>query len=99
MTREEVAHAKALIVAAIHEHMPSAAVASGWASAVDFSKWVAAMCERFPLESRPENLGITPLLEWLKERGIDCGRKAGLELRKRWLTDAMRDWCQKNPAK
>ncbi len=82
-----------LIENAIRDHMPSAAVASGWMSEVDCAPWVKAMCERFPYGERPENLGLTPLRGWLKERGVEAGEKWVRKLREVWIKDVMRVEC------
>lgn len=97
MTRQEVATATHLIKQAICEHMPSAAVASGWMSEVNPEPFVKAMCERFPFGTRPENLGITPLTNWLKEQGVEAGKSFIMAVRKVWLMDAMRVECGGQP--
>lgn len=95
MTRNELDDARKLIERAVIEHMPTTAAASGLCSLVDYEPWVEATSQRFPLDARPDNLGITPLLAWLKANGIECGRSAGLALRARWLKERMRAECEK----
>jgi hypothetical protein len=95
MSRTELDAATRFITQAICEHMPSAAVASGWMSAVDLEPFVKAMCERFPFGSRPENLGYTPLANWLKEQGVEAGKAFVMAVRKVWIMDAMRAECAK----
>jgi hypothetical protein len=95
MTREELKTGTRLITQAICEHMPSAAVASEWMSEVSPEPFVKAMCERFPFGTRPENLGLTPLTEWLKEQGVEAGKAFVMAVRKVWIMDAMRAECAK----
>lgn len=95
MTRQEKTLATKLITQAICEHMPSAAVASGWMSAVDPAPFVKAMCERFPLGTRPQCLGVTPLTAWLKEQSVEAGKAFVMAVRKVWIMDAMRAECEK----
>jgi len=90
VTRKEIERGTRLITQAICEHMPSAAVASGWMSAMDPAPFVKVMCERFPAEVRPEHLGITLLTDWLKEQGVEAGKAFIMEVRKVWLMDRMR---------
>lgn len=94
MTRDELKTAKHLITQAICEHMPSAAVASGWMSEVDMTPWVRSMCQRFPFgEKRTSELGYGRLVAWLKEQGVEAGKAWVMELRRVWLFDAMRVEC------
>jgi hypothetical protein len=90
MTKADFQFAKRAIEQAICVHMPSAAVASGWMSAVDVTPWVNAMCDRFPPSARPSDLGMPALTKWASEQGIECGERVLKELRKRWLLDRMR---------
>jgi hypothetical protein len=92
--RAPIVHA---IEQAICEHMPSAAVASGWMSAVDPAPFVAAMCKRFPFGTRPENLGYTPLAKWFLEQGIVAGKAYIMAVRQVWIMDAMRVECGGKP--
>jgi hypothetical protein len=99
MTHDEVKAATRLIEKAICEHMPSAAVASGWMSEVDPAPFVRQMCERFPYGARPENLGVTALTEWLKERGVEAGKNFIRAVREEWIKEEMRRYCQANPVR
>lgn len=72
-------------------HLPSAAIASGWISPVDLSAWIDTVSERFPLDARPENLGLSALIAWLADRGIVAGADAVRALRLRWLFAEMVD--------
>lgn len=93
MTRKEASEATRIIEKAICEHMPSAAVASGWMSEVDPTPFVRETCLRFPFGTRPENLGITPLTAWLEANGVVAGKRFVMVLRKEWIMDAMRAEC------
>lgn len=93
MKASELKAAKHLIEQAICEHMPSAAVASGWMSAVDPTPWVREMCQRFPCGTRTRELGYSKLVEWLKGHGVEAGKAWVMALRKVWIMDAMRVEC------
>lgn len=84
---------QALIKQAVCQHLPSAAIASGFVSPVDFTAWVAQMSERFPMGSRPDTLGLTKLTAWLSEQGVVAGRAWVLALQGEWLHDRMRAAC------
>jgi hypothetical protein len=73
----------------ICKHLPSAAVASGWVGEVDFSKVVADLSQRFPLDTRPENLGLTALREWLTEQEVDLPEGVARLVRKEWMRERM----------
>ena len=66
-----------------------AAVASGWLSAVDPAAWVARVSRLFPFVDRPENMGLTPLTEWLAARGVEAGPAFVRALRHEWLMTRM----------
>lgn len=89
MNATELKTAKRLIENAIKVHMPSAAVASGWLSAVDPAAWVARVSRLFPFVDRPENMGLTPLTEWLAARGVEAGPAFVRALRHEWLMTRM----------
>jgi hypothetical protein len=72
------------------EHLVDGAVAAGLISEVDYSAWVAAMCERYPAESRPEPMGLTDFHAWLNAQGHACGRNWAKVLRDRWIGDELR---------
>lgn len=99
MTHDEVKHATRLIESAICQHMPTAAIASGWLSPVDPSAWVASMCERFPESDRPESLGLTALCDWLTGQGVTAGREFVKALRVQWLKERMRAEFAAHPEK
>jgi hypothetical protein len=75
---------------AVCEHLVDGAVAAGLISEVDPSAWVAAMCERYPIESRPEAMGLTDFHAWLTAQGVTCGRNWAKVLRDRWIGDELR---------
>ena len=66
------------------------ATAAEWMNEVDATEFVKTMCERFPFGTRPENLGVTPLTNWLKEQGVEAGKAFVMAVRKVWIMDAMR---------
>lgn len=82
---------KNTLKAIICETMPSAAVASGFISPVNMTGWVKEVSAKFPYETRKEvPLGITPLTDWLKEQGIEAGRKWIEALRTEWIMEELR---------
>jgi hypothetical protein len=89
MTRSEVASARRLITGLIHKHLPSAAVASGWASGVDPAPWVARVSVLFKFVDRPDDLGMTALTRWLAARGVEAGPAFVKALRHEWIMTAM----------
>lgn len=88
---------KTAIVAAVCQHMPTAAIATGLVSPVDSSAFVRSVCERFPREQRPESLGFTPLKVWLKENGVDVGESIVMAIRHEWIMDELRHESQTHP--
>lgn len=95
MTNREVNDTTKIIKQLICEHMPTAAVASGWMSAIDPEPFVKQMCERFPFDVRPEQMGVTYLTDWLSERGVTAGKAFVLAVRNVWLMERMRAECDK----
>ena len=95
MCDNELKTATRLIEQAIMTHMPSAAVASGWMSAVDPTPFVREMCERFPFAVRPDQMGVTHLTGWLSERGVTAGKAFIMAVRAEWLKERMRAECDK----
>lgn len=89
MTRSDIDAARPLILQAIHAHMPSAAVASGWASPVDPAAWVASVSNLIRHVDRPYDLGLTALTRWLAARGIEAGPTFVKALRTAWISDEM----------
>lgn len=81
----------------ICQTMPSAGIASGWMLPVDLTGWIRSVSERFPMGSRPENLGLTALHGWLKDNGVECGLDHARALRKEWIADELREFCRQNP--
>jgi hypothetical protein len=82
----DVRHA---IVQAIHAHMPSAAVASGWASPVDPKPWVDRVSRLIPFVDRPDDMGLTALTDWLNGMGFEAGASFIRALREAWIRDAL----------
>ena len=77
----------------ICQHMPTAAVASGLASAVDPGPWVAEVSRRFPLGARPTDHSVPGLTAWLGERGVGAGETWVKALRLEWMKERMRAAC------
>ena len=72
----EFDHGAAAIRQAIAEHMPSAAVASGWVSEVSAEPWVRWVSRLLPYQDRPTDAavyGLTRLTAWLETQGITAG--------------------------
>lgn len=90
MTAKELTDATQAIKQAVCECMPTAAIASGWMSAVDVTPWVDAMCERFPFEVRPASYGLFDLHDWLAGQGVQCGAGHVKALADRWRKERMR---------
>lgn len=90
----ELPDPKRLIEQAICQHMPSAAVASGWMSKLNPSDWIKEVSEKFPFAERTTELGLTRLTAWLKERGVEAGESYIKALRIEWLKELMRSECQ-----
>lgn len=80
---------RATIHSLLCEHMPTAAVASGFASPVDCGPWVRRVSQLFPFVDRPTDLGLTSLMRWLAARGVTAGESWVKELRKEWLSCLM----------
>jgi hypothetical protein len=89
MTRQDVNTARRVIVGLIHEHMPTAAVASGWVSAVDPAAWVRKVSDLYPYVERPADLGLTALTRWLEARGVEAGPAFVKALRIEWIMTAL----------
>lgn len=89
MTRADIDAARPLILQAVHQHMPSAAVASGLASAVDPAPWVAHVCGLIRHVDRPRDLGLTALTAWLAGQGFEAGPAFVRALRTAWITDEL----------
>lgn len=97
LTSQDITTARRLITAAVQKHMPSAAVASGWASAVDPRGWVRRISDLFPFVDRPESMGLTALTLWLKTRGIEAGEHYVKALRQEWLMTRMAVESRRGP--
>lgn len=97
MTRTDITTAKRLITGLIHQHMPSAAVASGWASAVSPDAWVSRVSALFKFVDRPEDMGLTALTGWLAARGVEAGESFVKALRKDWMMTRMAEHCHRHP--
>ena len=96
----EFDHGAASIRQAIAEHMPSAAVASGWVSPVDPSAWVAWVSGLLPYQDRPTDAngyGLTRLTAWLKTQGITAGESYLRALREEWLLVALAVESRRSP--
>ena len=78
-----------ILTTLIHRHMSSAAVDSGWVSAVDPAPWVRLVSGLIPAHDRPARLGYSGLADWLAARGLAAGRGYVLALREAWIRDAM----------
>ncbi len=75
-----------VILAALLQHMPTAAIATGLVSPVDPSAWVAEISARIPYADRTDcSLGLTGLTAWLTQRGITAGVSFLKALRLEWL--------------
>jgi hypothetical protein len=100
MTPADIATGTRLIRSAIAQHMPSAAVASGWVSAVSPEPWISWVSGLLPYQDRPTGegcYGLTRLTAWLKTQGITAGESYIRELRKEWLTVAMAVESRRSP--
>jgi hypothetical protein len=73
MTAADLDTARRTITGLIHQHMPTAAVASGMASAVDPGPWVAWVSGLVRHVDRPRELGLTALTAWLSRMGFAAG--------------------------
>lgn len=98
MTATDFDTARRLITAAIHQHMPSAAVASGWASAVSPAAWVADVSNLIRHVDRPHDLGLTALTRWLADRGVVAGAEYVKALRKEWILVELAVESRRGPA-
>jgi hypothetical protein len=85
MTAADLDTARRTITGLIHQHMPTAAVASGMASAVDPGPWVAWVSGLVRHVDRPRELGLTALTAWLKTRGFEAGPAFVKALRHEWI--------------
>lgn len=94
MNNDEI---KTVIIVAVCQYLPSAAIATGLVSPVDTTAFVRQMCERFPYGTRPEELGCSKLKAWLKDRGYDLGESVVMKIRHEWIMDELRVVSQTYP--
>ncbi len=100
MTSQDLALGTRLIRSAIAQHMPSAAVASRWVSAVSPEPWVRYVSTLIPYQDRPTGegcYGLTRLTAWLKTQGITAGESYIRALRIDWLNCAMAVESRRGP--
>lgn len=76
---------------AICQHMPSAAIASGFVTPVDFTHFLDGLWEKYGAEAvKLENLGITAVRDFLAAKGETVGERVSNEWRKQILAEVMR---------
>ena len=97
MTAADLDTARRTITGLIHQHMPTAAVASGLASAVDPGPWVAWVSGLVRHVDRPRELGLTALTAWLSRMGFAAGVGHAKALRAAWIADELAAESRRGP--
>jgi hypothetical protein len=97
MTAADLDTARRTITAAVVAHMPTAAVASGFVSAVDSGPWVAWVSGLVRHVDRPRELGLTALTAWLSRMGFAAGVGHVKALRAAWIADELAAESRRGP--
>ena len=112
MTEKELADTQRVIVQAIHRHMPSAAIASGWASPVDVSGMVADAMKNhdhervsewgisygFDGESAPSDLSVQAVRAYCAAHDLPTSDMFVKPFRTELIKSRMRAECNGNSA-